>query len=154
MANHIVRFDPFEDLTRLQREMNRLFDDSARTAVTRPSTELFAPRAWSPAVDIYDDHNSIVVKAELPGLRQEDIDIEVSGDTLTIKGERKFEETETKDHVVRVERSYGSFQRSFTIGVPIQSDKVSAVYKDGVLTVELPKSEEVKTKKVRVFAAS
>lgn len=150
MANGIVRFDPFEDLTRLQREMNRLFDDSARGTTRTSGAEQASLRAWAPAVDIYEDHNEIVVKAELPGVKQEDIDIQVSGDTLTLRGERRFEDREKKDNYVRVERAYGSFARSFTIGVPIQADRVTASYKDGVLAIRLPKSEEVKPKKVQV----
>jgi len=149
MANGIVRFDPFEDLTRLQREMNRLFDDSVRTNGWG-ATEHVSSRAWAPPVDIYEDQNEIVVNVELPGIKQDDIDIQVTGDTLTLRGERKFEDTQKKDNYVRVERSYGSFQRSFTIGVPVQSDRVTANYRDGILSIRLPKSEEVKPKKVQV----
>ena len=104
-------------------------------------------------MDIFEDQNEIVVKAELPGIKQEDIDIELTGDTLTIKGERKFEDTQRKDNYVRVERAYGQFQRSFTIGVPVQNDAVKASYKDGLLEVHLPKSEATKPKKVKVAAS-
>ena len=146
MAN-IVRFDPFEDLTRIQREVNRLFEDNGRTG---RSTEPASTRTWAPPVDIFEDHNEIVVRVELPGIRQDDIDIELTGDTLTIKGERKFEDAQRKDNYVRVERAYGQFQRSFTIGVPVQNDAVKASYKDGLLEVHLPKSEATKPKKVKV----
>ena len=146
MAN-IVRFDPFEDLTRLQREVNRLFEDNGRPG---RSAEPASTRAWAPVVDIFEDQNEIVVKAELPGIRQEDIDIELTGDTLTIKGQRKFEDTARKDNYVRIERAYGQFQRAFTIGVPVQNEAVTAGYKDGVLEVHLPKSEATKPKKVKV----
>jgi HSP20 family protein len=149
MPTNIVRFDPFEDLTRLQREVNRLFDDSARPT-GRADGELTSSRAWQPRVDIYEDRNEIVVKADLPGVKQDDIDIELTGETLTIRGERKFEDVERKDNYVRVERAYGHFQRSFTIGVPIQHDAVAASYRDGILEVHLPKSEETKPKKVKV----
>jgi HSP20 family protein len=148
MAN-IVRFDPFEDLTRLQREVNRLFEDNTRSG---RGTEPASTRTWAPAVDIFEDKDEIVVKAELPGLKQEDIDIELTGDTLTLKGERKFEDTQRRDNYVRVERAYGAFQRAFTIGVPVQHDGVTATYKDGVLEVHLPKSEATKPKKVQVAA--
>ncbi|BDI33247.1 molecular chaperone [Capsulimonas corticalis] len=148
MAN-IVRFDPFEDLNRLQREVNRLFEDNSRSG---RGTETAAARTWAPSVDILEDGNEIVVIADLPGLRQEDIDIELTGETLTIKGERKFEDTQRKDRYVRVERSYGTFQRSFTIVAPVQHDGVKASYKDGILEVHLPKSEETKPKKVQVSA--
>jgi HSP20 family protein len=149
----IVRFDPFEDITRLQREVNRLFDDNGRQQ-TRPSTENAVLRSWAPSVDILEDNNEIVVTADVPGIKQEDIDIELTGETLTIKGERKFEDTARKDSYVRVERSYGAFQRSFTIGVPVQQQAVTANYKDGILEVRLPKSEEIKPKKVQIKPAA
>ena len=109
-------------------------------------------RTWAPAVDIFEDREEIVVKAELPGLKQQDIDIELTGDTLTLKGERRFEDTQRRDNYVRVERAYGHFQRSFTIGVPVQHDAVKASYRDGLLEIHLPKSEETKPKKVQVTA--
>jgi HSP20 family protein len=148
MAN-IVRFDPFEDMVRLQREVNRLFEDNSRSGV-RNGSELANARTWAPAVDIVEDQNEIVLRAELPGIDRNSIDIELTGETLTIKGERKFEDTQQRENYIRIERSYGTFQRSFTIGVPVQADKVAASYKDGVLEVHLPKSEATKPKKVQV----
>jgi HSP20 family protein len=153
MASNIVRYDPFEELTRLQRDMTRLFDESFRAPARSGSDgngQGITTRAWAPLVDVREDANEVVVHAELPGVKQEDIDIEVTGDTLILRGERKFEETEQKKNYVRVERAYGSFQRSFTIGVPIETDKVAAEFKDGVLTIHLPKSEAIKPKKVQV----
>jgi len=147
MATNIVRFDPFEDLTRLQRDVNRLFEDNVRPSRGAEQASL---RTWAPVVDIREDRDEIVVSAELPGLKQENIDIELSGDTLTISGERAFTDTERKDSYVRVERSYGTFRRAFTIGVPIKTEGVAASYKEGVLEVHLPKSEAVKPKKVAV----
>ena len=146
---NIIRFDPFEDLTHLQHEVNWLFENTTRTT-GRNGAEQASARIWAPAVDIFEDQNEIVVKAELPGLKQEEIDIELTGDTLTLKGERKFEDTQRKDNYVRVERTYGSFQRSFTVGVPVQHDAVKASYKDGLLEIHLPKSEATKPKKVQV----
>ena len=146
---NIIRFDPFEDLTHLQHEVNWLFENTTRTT-GRSGAEQASARIWAPAVDIFEDQNEIVVKAELPGLKQEEIDIELTGDTLTLKGERKFEDTQRKDNYVRVERTYGSFQRSFTVGVPVQHDAVKASYKDGLLEIHLPKSEATKPKKVQV----
>ncbi len=148
MAN-IVRFDPFEDMVRLQREVNRLFEDNSRSG-GHNGAERAAARTWAPAVDIVEDANGIVLKAELPGLKQEDIDIELTGDTLTIRGERKFEDAQRRDNYVRMERSYGTFQRSFTVGVPVDADNIRASYKDGVLEISLPKSEATKPKKVQV----
>lgn len=149
MAN-IVRFDPFEDLTRLQREVNRLFEDNTRPIVRNGGAEHAAVRAWAPTVDIYEDASEIVLKADLPGVKQEDIDIEITGETLTVRGERRFEDTQRKENYVRMERSYGSFQRSFTIGLPIAQDKVQASFNNGILEVHLPKSEETKPKKIQV----
>ena len=151
MPTNIVRFDPFEDMARLQREVNRLFDDSSRPT-GRGGGELAPARTWAPAVDIFEDREGITVRADLPGLRLEDIDIELTGDTLTLKGERKFEDTQRKDGYVHVERAYGQFRRTFTIGSPVRSDAVKASYKDGILEVYLPKSEETKPKKVQVSA--
>jgi HSP20 family protein len=109
-------------------------------------------RVWSPPVDVYEDQDAIVIKVDLPGMKQEDIDIEMNNDNLTIKGERKFEDEARRDKYVRVERQYGLFQRSFTIGVAIEADKVKATYRDGMLELTLPKAEAVKPKKVQVVA--
>ena len=95
--------------------------------------------------------SDLVVRAELPGFKQEDIDVEVTSESLTIKGERPFDET-AKEQYLRVERPYGPFQRSFTIGVPVQPDKVKATYRDGLLEVVIPKAEEVKPKKIAIEA--
>jgi HSP20 family protein len=151
----IVRFDPFRELDRLQSEVNRLFEGYNGSPERGASQGMTAPnRLWSPSVDVAENQNEIVLRAEVPGMRQEDIDIELTGDTLTIRGERRFENEERKDQFVRVERSYGRFQRSFTLGVPVQNDRVSATYRDGVLEVHLPKSEETKPRKVQVTVAS
>jgi len=147
----IVRFDPFRELDRLQNEVNRLFE--GYTAAPAERTTGGGPaRVWSPAVDVMENENAVVLRAELPGMKQEDIDIELTGDTLTLRGERRFENGARKDNYVRVERSYGRFQRSFTLGVPVQHDKVNATYRDGVLEISLPKSEETKPRKVQVTA--
>jgi len=155
--SNIVRFDPFRELDRLQNEVNRLFDGyTAPTQEGRPSgvPAAFAGRLWSPAVDIAENQNEIVLHAELPGLKQDEIDIELTGDTLTIRGERKFESEERKDSFVRVERSYGRFQRSFTLGVPVEAERVSATYPDGILEIHLPKSEATRPRKVPVTSGN
>jgi len=146
----IVRFDPFRELERIQSEMNRLFEGYSGTPERGNTGLVQHNRIWAPSVDVAENENEIVLRAELPGMKQEDIDIELSGDTLTIRGERKFENEERKENFVRVERSYGRFQRSFTLGVPVQSDSVKAIYKDGVLEITLPKSEETKPRKIGV----
>ncbi|MES2462432.1 MAG: Hsp20/alpha crystallin family protein [Armatimonadota bacterium] len=154
----VVRFDPFRELDRLQNEVNRLFEGyNGSPSETRAASSAPAPysgRMWSPSVDVAENENEIVLHAELPGLKQEDIDIELTGDTLTLRGERKFENQDSRENFVRVERSYGRFQRSFTLGIPVQGDKVTAAYRDGVLEVHLPKSEETKPRKVQVTVTS
>ncbi len=156
----IIRFDPFREMDRLQNEVNRLFE-GYNNGASAPATEgrgqspaPFAGRLWSPAVDVAETGNEIVLRAELPGMAQDDIDIELTGDTLTLRGERKFEAEERRDSFVRVERAYGKFQRSFTLGVPVQHDAVTATYQDGVLEVHLPKSEANKPRKVQVTSAT
>lgn len=142
----LTRWDPFRDLETLQENVNRLFQDT----MARPRREVPTARVWAPPVDVMEDEDKIVVRAELPGMKREDIDIELTGDTLTIRGERKFESEESRENFVRVERAYGQFQRSFTIGVPVKSGEVKASYKDGILDVTIPKAEEMKPKKVEV----
>jgi HSP20 family protein len=137
--------DTIEAFMRLQDEMSRAL--SPRSGQPR---EHVSSRVWSPPVDVYEDVEGIVVRAEIPGMKQEEIDIELAGETLTIKGERKFDDEARREGYVRIERQYGAFQRSFTIGVPIDERKVKATYKNGVLEVSLPKSEAVKPKKVHV----
>jgi len=141
-------WDPFRTLLDIQREMNRLFN----TTLTGRTEEGIGLREgiWSPALDVYETENDIVVKAELPGMKPEDVDISVVGDTLTIKGEKKQEEEIKKENYYRLERSYGSFQRSLRLPVDVKPDKIKATYKDGVLKVTLPKSEEVKPKKIEI----
>ena len=140
----ISRWDPFRDLSVLQDRINKLFSEQSRG-------ESVDARTWSPVVDILETESDLVVRAELPGIKQQDIDIEVTSESLTIRGERKFDEA-TKDQYLRVERPYGPFQRSFTIGVPVQSDKVRATYNQGVLEITIPKAEEVKPKKIPIEA--
>jgi HSP20 family protein len=151
----IVRFDPFRELDRLQGEVNRLFDGYSGEPSRPARDNRWAPaRTWSPVVDVAEDGNEVVLRAELPGVKQSDIDIELTGDTLTLRGERKLEDEVRKDSFVRVERAYGRFQRIFTLGVPVRSDRVSAEYRDGILEVRLPKSEATKPRKVQIGSAN
>ena len=140
----IVRWDPFRDLENLRENVNKLFQES----MGRPSRESSA--SWAPPVDVMEDEDKIVLRAEVPGMQKEDIDIEMTGDTLTIKGERKFENEEKQKDYVRIERAYGQFQRSFTIGVPVKANKVKANYQNGILEITIPKAEETKPKKVEI----
>ncbi|MGC8834780.1 MAG: Hsp20/alpha crystallin family protein [Armatimonadota bacterium] len=147
----IMRWNPFEELRALQEEMNRLFEQRFTQPAQR--REHVSTRVWSPPVDVYEDDDEIVLYVELAGMKQEDIHIELTSDTLTIKGERKFEDGDRRDKFIRVERPYGQFQRSFTLGMPVKTDQVRATYKAGVLEIHLPKAEEIKPRKVEVKVA-
>jgi HSP20 family protein len=107
-------------------------------------------RPWSPAVDIYETENELVLRADLPDVKLENIDVRVENETLTIKGERRFEQQENTKGFHRIERSYGTFVRSFSVPATVENDKVAASYKDGVLTVTLPKKEAAKPRQVKV----
>lgn len=137
--------DPIETLMRFQDDLSRA--TNPRAAQPR---EHVSSRVWSPSVDIYEDADVIVIKADLPGIKQEEIDVEMNNDVLTIRGERKFEDEARRDNYIRVERTYGAFQRSFTIGIPIEGDKIKAVYRNGILELTLPKAEATKPRKVQV----
>ncbi len=109
-----------------------------------------AEGSWHPSVDISENENAFVLKAELPGVSREDINIDINNKTLTLKGEKKFEEKTEKENYVRVERSYGSFSRTFTLSDKVDTENVKASYKDGVLEVTLPKKEEAKPREIKV----
>ena len=149
---NITKWDPFKDLMTLQDRMNRLFEDSLRGA--RESDSGLASAAWSPAVDIYETENEVVLKAELPGVDQKTIDIHVENNTLTLRGERKLEKETKQENYHRIERAYGSFFRSFTLPGTIDQEKIHAGYQDGVLTVQMPKREETKPKQIKVALTS
>jgi HSP20 family protein len=109
-----------------------------------------AEGTWHPSVDISENENAYVLKAELPGVKREDINIDINNKTLTLKGEKKFEEKTEKENHVRVERSYGSFSRTFALSDKVDTENVKASYKDGVLEITLPKKEEAKPREVKV----
>ena len=131
----------------LRGEMDRLFDDFIGLT---PAKREGASAMWAPAVDIHEDENNFYVAAELPGMKKEDIELEVENNVLSIKGERRFEKKEEGESYHFVERSYGSFYRSFTLPKNVDSEKIAAEYKDGILKVAIPKVEEVKPKKVEI----
>jgi len=141
-------WDPFEDVSTFPQQMDRLFSQYFGRAGC--GEEALAPGAWTPAVDIYETDEKMVIKAELPGLRKEDVDIEVRDNTLTLKGERKFEQETQEKNYHRVERSYGSFQRSFLLPSTIKQEAIEAAFKDGILEISLPKAEEAKPKKLEI----
>jgi HSP20 family protein len=143
----IVRWEPFRGLTTAQGELERLF----REAFSPVSGEgELSTRTWAPPVDIYENGDNLVLKAELPGVDPKDVEIRVEDNTLYMKGERKFEKEVKEENYHRVERSYGNFTRSFSLPNSIDADKVSAEYKDGILTLTMPKKEEAKPKTIKI----
>ena len=142
----IMEWKPFREVSRLRREMDRLWDD-----YFGPGRRALQPMAeWAPAVDVSETGDRIVIKAEVPGIEVKDIDISLSGDVLTIKGEKKSEREETKENYHLVERSCGSFFRSLKLPAAVEVDKIEAIYEKGVLTVTCPKKEEVKPKTIEI----
>ncbi len=147
----IVRWEPFRDLLTLQDRMNRLFDASYGTMRGRGAEDDWAlGGSWAPAVDIYEKEGNIVLKAELPGIDPSDVDIRVENDVLTLRGERKLDEEVKKESYHRVERSYGSFTRSFTLPNVVDTQNIKAEFKDGVVRVTLPKREEAKPRQIQI----
>lgn len=144
----IAKWDPFKELTTIQDRINRLFDENIGR-VRFPDIEL-AAGSWNPAVDIFETRDSVVLKAELPGLEKKDFSIEVKDNLLTLKGERKFEKETNEENYYRMERAYGSFVRSFTLPTTVDKDKVKAKFKDGVLEVTIPKTEATKPKQIAI----
>ena len=143
----LARWDPFSDLSRLTGDLNRLFEDTWRTP--RRDGEL-AASAWTPPVDIHEDAESVVVSAELPGVRREDVDVRVENGVLTVRGERKLEHDDKRDNYYRVERSYGAFVRAFSLPTSVDPDKVQAEIREGVLHVKLPKRASAQPKRIEV----
>ncbi|MFQ5801510.1 MAG: Hsp20/alpha crystallin family protein [Candidatus Methylomirabilales bacterium] len=144
----VVRWDPFQDLITLQDRMNQIFEQTL--ARSRGDREGVMASSWSPPVDIYETAESLVLRAELPGLSKEDIDIQVRDNRLTLKGERRHEKEVKQENYLRVERAYGAFQRAFALPMDIQPDKIRAAFKDGVLEVNIPKAETAKPKHIKV----
>ena len=142
----ITRFDPFRNLTALQEQFNRLFDEGFFRRLGEDS----ALTSWAPSVDIYETQDELVVTADLPGINEKNLDVRVENNTLTIRGERKFEQTVSEENYLRVERTYGSFSRSFSLPNTVNAEAIQADYGHGVLTVRMPKREESKPKQIKV----
>ena len=148
----IVRWsDPFREFAQLQNQINRAFSD----AYGHQEEGLLASGSWVPPVDIYQNGDKeVVIKAELPDMTREDIDVTVDHGTLTIKGEKKVSNEVKEEHFHRIERRYGTFSRSFSLPQTVDTTKVAAEYKNGVLTVRLPLREEAKPRQVKVDVAA
>src|SRR6266699_3285273 len=141
----ITRWEPFRGVNTLQDQFNRLFND-----VFDRKGEESSLTAWAPAVDIYETEHELVVKADLPEVDPKDLDIRVENNILTIRGERKFENKVNEENYLRVERSYGSFSRSFQLANSVNSEAIKADYQNGVLTLSIPKREEAKPTQIKV----
>ncbi len=142
----MMRWEPFRDLMSLRQAMDRLFEDS----FVQPSRLWPGPGGGDIALDVYQTANDVVIKAALPGVKPEQVDISITGDTITIKGElREEKEVKEKDYLLK-EHRYGSFSRTVTVPVPVQSDKAEATFENGVLTLTLPKEEKVKPRQIKV----
>jgi len=149
MAN-ITRYRPFSDLVTMRDVMDRFWDDS-----------IMSPLSWrqldgemlNPAVDVHQTGDEIIVTATLPGLKAEDVDITITGQTLTIRGEFKADDSVNRDQYLYRERRYGTFARQLQLPVRVQTDAATATFEDGVLTLQIPKAEEVKPRQVQVKAA-
>jgi HSP20 family protein len=147
----IIRWDPFREVMTSQNNTNPLF------SLFRNMSEAELPLSagsFVPAVDIYEDADKLVLKLEVPGIEEKDLDVQVENNTLTVKGERKFEKDEKEENFHRIERSYGSFYRSFTLPSTVETDKISAKYNAGVLKLELKKKAEAQPKQIKVEIAA
>ena len=141
----LSRWEPFRGVGSLQEQINRVFDD-----VVGRTTDESALSTWVPAVDIYETEHDLVVKADLPDVDPKDLDIRVENNLLTIHGERKFEKKVSEENYLRVERSYGTFSRSFSLSNTVNPEAIKADYQNGVLTLSIPKREEAKPKQIKV----
>lgn len=144
----LVRWNPARDLLKVQDEMNRMVDRFFSPDLFEESD--FAAASWMPSMDVRENKDNFTVSLELPGLKKEDVKLTFREGTLTIEGERKQEEETGDVNIHRVERRYGKFLRSFQLPTQVQEGKIDAVFKDGILTIKVPKAEEVKPKEIEV----
>lgn len=140
----LVKWDPFHELGSIRNELNRMFSGSNAGALV-PSLE-----SWTPSVDVVENDKEIRIKVELPEVEKKDIDVSIDGDTLTVSGERKLEKEEKKADYTRIERSYGSFSRSFSLPDYVDRAGIKADTKDGVLKLTLPKTKSAKSEKKKI----
>jgi len=145
----LTEWRPMADLFSIRDEMDRLFDD---VFTHSPFRRGLLEYRWNPRIDIAETTDEIVVKAELPGMTREDVNISITDNVLTLKGEKKQEEEIKEENYHHVERSYGSFQRSFTLPTSVKPEDAKATFKDGILSINVPKREEAKPKKIKINA--
>jgi HSP20 family protein len=143
----VDRWEPFRNLVDIQGEVNRLFDSVAgRPMAGAPA----AGRSWMPAVDMHETKDDLVLRVEVPGVREKDVAVSITGDLLTIRGERRWEDESKDQKFLHVERVYGQFERMIQLPMAVQTDKVKASYRDGVLEIKLPKAEELKPREIKI----
>ena len=147
----ITRIDPFRELASLQDRFNSLFENFAET--NGSGKEQLTAGSFTPAVDVYEDEHSLVLKLEVPGMNEEDLHVSLENNTLTISGERKFEKEEKEENFHRIERRYGSFSRTFRLPSTVDGEKVEAGYDKGILKITLAKRAEAKPKQIKVGRA-
>jgi len=145
MRATLAQFQPFRGVSGLQEQLNRLFSETFERGTDGANLT-----AWAPAVDIFETEHALVVKADLPDIKPEELDIRVENNLLTIRGERKFEKQVNENNYLRVERAYGAFSRSFSLANTVNTEAIQAEYKNGVLTLAIPKREEAKPKQIKV----
>jgi HSP20 family protein len=138
------RWEPFR-VADIQTEVNRLFDNF----FGRPASGT-GSRTWAPSVDMYATKDDLVVTLEVPGVAEKDVNVSITGDLLTVKGERRFENQVKEQDLLHVERTYGKFERLIQLPMAVQADRVKATYRDGVLEIKLPKAEELKPKEIKI----
>jgi len=144
----ITRLDPFREFVTIQDRMNRLFRDSYGNNEGRE--ESLNNTSFAPPVDVYEDEHNVILKIEVPGIDEKDIDVQIENSTMTVHGERKFEHEEKEENYRRVERQYGSFTRTFTLPQTVDQENVQADYDKGVLKIKLSKKAEAKPKQIKV----
>jgi HSP20 family protein len=150
MMMTLTRFETYRDVLALQNRMNSLFQDFSRNG----ENEIVTAAGFVPPVDIYEDEHKLVLKIEIPGMRQEDLDVRMENNTLSVKGERSFQSEGKEENFHRVERRYGSFYRAFTVPNTIDPESIKAEYDAGVLHIELQKKPESKPKQIKVNVGS
>ena len=144
----VEKWDPFRGMSDIQGEVNRIFDSFlGRPLVSGAGS---AVRSWAPVFDMHETKDEVVLSFELPGVSEKYVSLSITGELLTLKGERTANREFTDEYAYRAERAYGKFERSVELPMPVQADKVKATYRDGVLEVKLPKAEEVKPKAIKI----
>jgi HSP20 family protein len=145
-----IRWSPFRDMSLFQNQLNQLFQDALQgwPAGSEGMT------AWTPAADIFETENEIVLHADLPGIDPKQLDLRVENNVLTLRGERQFNSTVERENFHRLERPYGAFARSFTLSRTVDPNKIQAAYKDGILSITLPKAEQARPKRIHIAGAA